>query len=111
MKALTQVRRRVLLLSLCTLCAGTPSALALEIVEEAAEVRELDLRLSSADRGRIVARLCDYCELLSLEVDARTRVLLDGATVSLEVAKQNRARGATVFFDPKTMRVLRIRMR
>jgi hypothetical protein len=77
-------------------------------VEDAAESAFLDINLSSATQGQILARLCDRCELLTLEVDASTIVLLDGARKTLETAVERKDRGATVIFDHDTRIVKRI---
>ena len=80
----------------------------LRSVEDAAESVELDISLSSEHAGRVVARLCDSCELLTLQVDANTAVFLQGARTTLRVAAERKAQGATVFFDHETLVVKRI---
>ena len=93
------------------LLAGGPALAGphtLRTIEEAAESPSLDLSLTSSTEGRVLARLCDYCEVLTLRVNAETAVLSHGARADLQVAKDRAARGATVFFDPKTLVVKRI---
>ena len=80
----------------------------LRTIEEAAESPALDLSMSSSTEGRVLARLCDDCEILTLRVNADTAVLYHGGQASLQVAKDRAAQGATVFFDPKTLVVKRI---
>lgn len=80
----------------------------LRVVEDAAETIPLDLVLTSPDAGRINARLCDRCELLTLTVDANTAVLSHGARKTLQDAHDRGARGATVIFDHESRVVTRI---
>jgi hypothetical protein len=80
----------------------------LRTIEEAAESPALDLSMTSSTEGRVLARLCDYCEILTLRVNADTAVLYHGGRADLQVAKDRAAQGATVFFDPGTLVVKRI---
>ena len=80
----------------------------LRAVEEAAESPVLDISLTSSTAGRVLARLCDGCEILTLRVTSETAVLYQGARADLQVAKDRAAQGATVFFDPKSLVVRRI---
>lgn len=99
--------------ALCALAIALP-ALAfaaphtLRVVEDAAETIPLDLVLTAPDAGRINARLCDRCELLTLTVDADTAVLSHGAHKTLKDAYDLGAHGATVIFDHETRVVKRI---
>jgi hypothetical protein len=102
------------LLSACCLAillapaAGSAGPRVLRAIEQAAESRALDISLSSDTDGRVLARLCDQCELLTLRVDAETAVYLDGARASLRTAVERRAQGATVVYDPEQRVVKRI---
>jgi hypothetical protein len=78
----------------------------LRVVEDAAETIPLDLALTAPEAGRINARLCDSCELLTLRVVADTAVFLHGARTTLQAASERSARGATVIFDRES-RVVR----
>ena len=97
-------------------CAGTLLASGivaaaprtLRAVEQAAESPSLDLDLSSSTSGQVIARLCDGCELLTLQVNAATAVFLHGARATLQLAAERKDQGATVFFDPATLIVNRI---
>ena len=80
----------------------------LRVLEEAAESSLLDISLSTDSDGRVLARLCDSCELLTLSVNESTQVFLGGAPATLRMAVENRARGATVIFDPESRVVKRI---
>ena len=80
----------------------------LRTIEEAAESPVLDINLTSSTEGRVVARLCDRCEQVTLRVNADTAVLHRGARADLQVAKDRAAHGATVFFDPESLVVRRI---
>jgi hypothetical protein len=80
----------------------------LRTIEEAAESPTLDIDLTSSTEGRVVARLCDRCEQLTLRVNADTAVVHRGARVDLQVAKDRAAQGATVFFEPESLVVRRI---
>jgi hypothetical protein len=107
---------RLALLALLTLALAatapvTPLAAApksLAVIEYAAECPTLDLLLTSPTSGVIRARRCDDCPLLRLDVDANTAVYRGRQLVPLSEADNNRDRGATVMFDPKTRRVTRI---
>lgn len=77
-------------------------------LEYAAEAESLDIFVVDDSRARINARRCDYCELLTLTVDAQTRILMDGVQVTVQDAERVRNDGATVLFDPETRRVTRI---
>lgn len=83
----------------------------MKILEHAAESQVLDLSLTSQTSGTIRARRCDYCEELTLLVDADTQVLQGGQRLTLADAERNRDRGATVFYDPETLVVTRILLR
>jgi hypothetical protein len=99
--------------ALCALAIALPALTlaaphTLRVVEDAAETVPLDLVLTAPDAGRINARLCDRCELLTLTVDADTAVLLHGARKTLQDAKDRGDRGATVIFDRESKIVRRI---
>jgi hypothetical protein len=80
----------------------------LRSVEEAAESPALDIDLTSSTDGRVIARLCDQCALLTLQVNASTAVLLRGVPATLQTAVDRKDQGATVFFDRETLLVRRI---
>lgn len=88
------------------LSLGSPSALAyLEIVEGAAEVDALTLKTTS--QQTVYASLCDQCRTLTLSISAQTEFYDGTRRVALANVAQ-RARGATVFFDPRTFKVTRV---
>lgn len=96
-----------LLVLAALLIAGQASA-TLEHVEYAAEAESLDIFVVDDANGRINARRCDFCELLTLTVTPNTRILLDGRPVGVLDAERYRNDGATVLFDPETREVTRI---
>jgi hypothetical protein len=98
------------LVALLLLASATTAGAArtMQAIEEAAEVSTLDIRLSSDFDGSISARICDYCELLTLRVDAETQVFLRGARTALRTAEERKTQGATVIFDRETRVVKRI---
>jgi hypothetical protein len=105
-----------LTIALLTLAIASSAALAagprfVEIIEHAAECPSLDLLLTSSTSGVIRARRCDNCPLLTLDVDENTAVYRQGTSTTLLEADNNRDRGATVMFDPETLRVTRILLR
>ena len=77
-------------------------------IEEAAEVSDLSLKLTSNNRARIYASICDQCKLLSLEVTQDTIIMRGGQRLSLEDAQLIGKAGATVLFTPETLEVTRI---
>ncbi len=77
-------------------------------IEEAAEVSRLELQLDSPTAGRIYARICDNCELLTLRADSNTRIERGRARLSLDQAAGLRGKGATVLFNPNTLKITRI---
>ncbi|MEO0971668.1 MAG: hypothetical protein AAFX85_01140 [Pseudomonadota bacterium] len=81
------------------------------IREHSAETTVLDLTLFSDSTGTIRAKRCDDCPVLTLTVDGTTVVRRAGQVQSLRTAELDRDRGATVFFDPKTLIVTRILLR
>jgi len=94
------------LLACGTALAAPPHTL--RTIEEAAESPALDISMTSSTEGRVLARLCDRCEQLTLHVNSETAVYYHDARTDLQVAKDRAAQGATVFFDPKTLVVRRI---
>ncbi|MBT8135969.1 MAG: hypothetical protein KJO54_03040 [Gammaproteobacteria bacterium] len=99
--------------ALCTLflslsLSATAAAGTLINLEEAAEVMALSLQLNGKSSARVYARICDDCELLALQADASTRIERGRSLLSLEQAAQLKDRGATVLFDPATLRITRI---
>ena len=104
---------KTLLSALCAVSIALSSAAlaaprTLRAIEDAAETIPLDLALTAPDAGRINARLCDRCELLTLRVDGDTAVFLRGARTTLQAASERSARGATVIFDRESRLVKRI---
>ncbi|MEM9386116.1 MAG: hypothetical protein AAGA68_13710 [Pseudomonadota bacterium] len=81
------------------------------IREHAAESPYLDLSLTSTTTGTIRARRCDQCPELTLRVDGSTVASQGGRRLTLAQAELNRDRGATVFYDPKSLIVTRILLR
>src|SRR5262245_18393376 len=104
----TRFRSGLLAAALLACGAALAAPHTLRTIEEAAESPALDLSMSSSTEGLILARLSDYCEVLTLRVNADTAVLYHGAQATLQVAKDRAAQGATVFFQPKTLVVKRI---
>jgi hypothetical protein len=98
------------LCALALLAAGTASGAprTLRAIEEAAESPALDIDLESSSAGRVIARLCDQCAFLTLQIDANTTVLLHGAPSTLQTAVARKGQGATVFFDRESLVVKRI---
>src|SRR5262245_14830308 len=86
--------------------SGAPKTL--RAVEQAAESASLDIDLDSSTGGHVTTRLCDRCELLTLQVTKDTAVFLHGARATLQFAAERKDQGATVFFDPSTLIVTRI---
>ncbi|MEO0423924.1 MAG: hypothetical protein AAF184_16415 [Pseudomonadota bacterium] len=81
------------------------------IREHAAESPYLDLALTSTTSGTIRTRRCDQCPELTLRVDSNTVASQGGRRLTLSQAELNRDRGATVFYDPKSLVVTRILLR
>jgi len=77
-------------------------------IEEAAEVSALVMHLDSPAAGRIFARVCDDCELLTLRANSKTRIKRGQKFLSLDQAAALKAKGATVLFNPSTLRITRI---
>lgn len=78
----------------------------LDVLEGAAEVSSLELKTSA--QQTVYARACDECQMLTLSVGPQTMFYDGKRRVTLaDVAQQQR--GATVFFDPQTYKVMRIR--
>ena len=77
-------------------------------LEEAAEVSRLEMRLDGANAGRIYARMCDDCELLTLRANNETRITRGRELLSLDQAAALKNKGATVLFDPSTRQITRI---
>ena len=101
--------RSLLLATLILIGATAGAGLAPPVnLEEAAESANLDIRLFSAESGRIVAKACDYCESMFLTVNAATRVYLARQLVPLRRAEELADGGATVLYDPHTLIVTRI---
>lgn len=93
----------VLAVSFNTVIGGT-----LINLEEAAEVTQLQIRIDGSGGSRIYARICDNCELLALRADSSTRIERARQRISLQQAADLKNKGATVLFDPATLRVTRI---
>ena len=66
------------------------------------------MQLDGISAGRVYTRICDECELLVLRADNRTRVQRGRALLSLEQAAEVNDKGATVLFDPSSLRITRI---
>ena len=99
-----------LLCALALLASGaaTSAPKTLRLLEDAAESPALDIDLTSSTDGRVIARLCDQCAFLTLQVNASTAVILHGTAATLQTAVDRKGNGATVFFDRETLVVKRI---
>ncbi|MEL7449661.1 MAG: hypothetical protein AAFN78_10655 [Pseudomonadota bacterium] len=99
-----------LLLALCLALPSLAQAGRGELInlEEAAEVSDLSLSILSNNTATVYARICDQCELLSLQVSERTEIRRGAQRMTLQEAAGIIKAGATVLFDPKTLEVTRI---
>lgn len=97
-----------LLLATLAIAASTTQADSLINLEEAAEVMDLRISKQSATSGHVLARICDQCELLRLEIDSSSRIQRARQPLDFEQAVALRGKGATVLFDPVTKKVTRI---
>ncbi|MDH3588994.1 MAG: hypothetical protein OEQ74_06290 [Gammaproteobacteria bacterium] len=77
-------------------------------IEEAAEMTSFKLQLDGKTSGRVYARVCDDCALLTLRADNATSIERGRVRISLEQAAAFDEKGATVLFDPSSLRITRI---
>ena len=102
--------QRILALGIAALAISVTDLAAETLIniEEAAEMTSFKLQLDGKTSGRVYARVCDECELLTLRADNATRIERGRARISLEQASAIDEKGATVLFDPSSLRITRI---
>ncbi|MBT8132046.1 MAG: hypothetical protein KJO35_07245 [Gammaproteobacteria bacterium] len=77
-------------------------------IEQAAEISNLTLRLNNQGIARISTRICDQCELITLQADASASIKRGQTHLSLQQAATLKNKGATVIYNPATLQVTRI---
>ena len=101
--------KNLLLCLIAIMAIGTNVAVSDTLInlEEAAEVENLKIRLNGSV-GNIYARICDECEMLTLRANNDTRIQRGRSIIDLQQAAELKNKGATVLFNPSTLRVTRI---
>ncbi len=82
----------------------------LKTIEQAVEMPAFAVRLDGANRAQVTARPCDHCAVVTLEIDADTKLSHHGQALALDTLNQATARGATLFYLPESGRVTRIQL-
>jgi hypothetical protein len=82
----------------------------LKTIEQAVEVPALTVRLDSANRAQVAARPCDHCPVVTLQIDADTKLSHHGHPLALDTLNAAAAQGATLFYLPESGRVTRIQL-
>lgn len=100
--------RLTTLLCLVLAMSGLAHSATLINLEEAAEVSDLRINTDGVASGFVYARICDACELLKLRLGNDSRILRKRQPLHLDDAQALRGKGATVMFDPQTLKITRI---
>ncbi|NND65337.1 MAG: hypothetical protein HKM24_05165 [Gammaproteobacteria bacterium] len=86
----------------------------MQMIEGAAEVAKLDIKVSGEGEGYTYVRICDECDSVRLQLDAKTRLQIYSRATRSKTAtdlanlKQFLGHNATVLFNPNTNRITRI---
>lgn len=82
----------------------------LKTIEQAVEMPAFEVRLDSANRAQVSAKPCDHCSVVTLQIDADTKLSHHGHALALDTLNEAAARGATLFYLPESGRVTRIQL-
>jgi len=77
-------------------------------IEQAIETNQLAITTPKPG-GFILIRPCEKCKVLSLQLDSNTRAFHKGKPVSLSAIPEHPKSALTVFYDPKTKTVTRVK--
>ena len=99
-----------LMLTLCVLMSfGLNAEPKLIRLEEALEETTLNITLDNSLNGYIVGKMCKDCKSIRVTITPETVAMEKRTVVPLIEAKKRAGKPAFVIFDPKTMKVNKIR--